>query len=446
MAKKEQTDKEKGKQDAMFKRRLASLGNTFQKAQEEAKKSTRNEAAVPDGRYIVQVMDAELTVSQVTDRLQIHWVWQVREGEHAGLDLHSWDGIETEMNLTFLCRTLARLGYDIDQLEIKDLDELLADLKATQPTVRIRVRTKDEFTNIFVEKLLEAAEAEDEDEEDEKEGEEEDADEEEAEDEDEATLEIGVAVKWTNTKGEDLTGKVTEVSDTVVKVKRDDTGKVAKVPPGELTLMGTEDEEAEDEEEEEEAEEVEFPFVEGDEVTWKIGNRVQTGKVIECYEDMVRIALSDGGNVKKKISAVEKVSAEAPCEVGDMISYQYKNKTITAKVTEVLPEGKAIRGKREDNGKPTLVHWADLTVIPAEEEDADEEEADEEEEEDVEIQPGMLVSFEKAGETIEGTITKVIDDETVKVKRNDTGKVATVKTEDLTLLDAGDLDEEEEED
>lgn len=425
------------KQAEMFKRRLGSLGATFKKAQEEAKSRARNEAAVPDGRYIVKVKEAELTVSQVTDRLQIHWQWEVQEGEHAGVMLHSWDGIETEMNLTFLCRTLDRLGYDIDEVDITSLDEILSDIKETEPTVRIRVRTKEEFTNIFVEKLLEAEEADEEEEEETGE-----------EEEEEAGLEVGSAVTWEK-NGDTITGTVTEIGEDIVKVKRDDTGKIAKVAPDALSLVGADEEEAEEEEEEEEAEDedgAEAPFAEGDLVQYQLGERTIKGTVIECWDDMVRIQLPDGANVKKKQSAVTKVADTAPCEVGDQISWQYKNKTLTGPVTAILEDKLAVHAKRDDNGKTTLVPWADLTVIPASDDEEEEEEEDSEEEEDaVELQVGMQVSFVKGEDTIEGTVTKINDDdETVKVKRADTGKVATVKVADLTLLDGNELDGEEE--
>lgn len=73
------------------------------------------------------------------------------------------------------------------------------------------------------------------------------------------------------------------------------------------------------------------------------------------------------------------------------------------------------------------------------------EEGGEEDGEAVELVPGTRVTFTFGGKADAGEITVVVDEETVKVKKDSSGKVSVFKVADLELEDSGEEEAAEEE-
>ncbi len=132
-------------------------------------------------------------------------------------------------------------------------------------------------------------------------------------------------------------------------------------------------------------------------------------------------------------------------EEGSQVSGTFRDVEYTGVVTGFVGDTKA-KVKRDDTGATITVLLENLTLVAAdEEEEAEEaEEAEEDEEsEDAELEVGMRVEFTWKKQTETGTVTAIVDAERAKVKIDSSGAIATVKIENLELLDSEETDEEE---
>lgn len=117
---------------------------------------------VPNGRYIAQILKFELgQASGGTGREQVLQEYKVIEGESKGEKVSTYQGLDSDTGISFFIRSLKALGYDPDGIE--DCDDIVAEINKEKPNVRITVRGKDDGfpPNIFIDKVLSAAEVED---------------------------------------------------------------------------------------------------------------------------------------------------------------------------------------------------------------------------------------------------------------------------------------------
>lgn len=205
------------------------------------------DSTVPDGTYVGRISKAQLGESESSGRLQVSWAAVISSGEYKGEKMPWWSGLKTEQNFMYLQRDIARLGFEVPNT-IDGLADILEEIEKDKPSIRFRVKTDGEFTNIRILKKLDADEApEDEDEEEETEEETDDApedvadegaeaeeedDEEEAEEaeeeeeDEEPTLDIGTRVAF-DLKGKEVVGEVTKVAEdqSTATVRLDDDRK-----------------------------------------------------------------------------------------------------------------------------------------------------------------------------------------------------------------------------
>jgi hypothetical protein len=235
-----------------------------------------------------------------------------------GETIHRRDGIMDEQQLSYLVADLKRLGVDADQLEInstEDLESVLSELVEAKPCAKIRVKEAGEYTNVYINKLVEVDP-------DELAGllEQTASTEGEAEEAEEGVeLEVGAKVQF-EVEGETITGEVKEIDGETVKVKRDDTGKIRKMKADALSIPAAEEEEAAEEEAEEEAEEVEeaeeaaeeegdtAELFKGSKVAFPFKGKEVTGAVtkIDAKAGKLTVKLDKGGkSVVVKADAVE---------------------------------------------------------------------------------------------------------------------------------------------
>lgn len=206
-----------------------------------------------DGRYMMRLVDGKVTESQSSGRLQVQWDFKFEEGEYEGQSKYDYSGLESEQNLKYLAVRLVQLGYEApDSLE--EIEDVLADIRRSKPLCRVRLKTKGEFQNVYLDKVFppsgedieeqedaapapadeETEEAETEAEETEEveaEVEEEVEEEEVAEDEadDSVELTVGMMAKVQTSKGPAV-GEVIEILDQEDKVRvRLADGKVIRV-------------------------------------------------------------------------------------------------------------------------------------------------------------------------------------------------------------------------
>ena len=299
-----------------------SVGKLWNKAKEKAAEMGTGFVTVDPAVYLCCLTNAEVKESDEKKWLHVDFEFTiVQEGDFMGEPIHRRDGIMDEQQLSYLIADLKRLGVDADQLEInstEDLESVLSELVEAKPCAKIRVKEAGEYTNVYINKLVEVdpdelaglleqtASTEDEAE--------------EAEEAEEGVeLEVGAKVQF-EVAGETITGEVKEIDGETVKVKRDDTGKIRKMKVDALSIPAAEEEEAAEEEAEEEAEEVEeaeeaaeeegdtAELVKGSKVAFPFKGKEVTGAVtkIDAKAGKLTVKLDKGGkSVVVKADAVE---------------------------------------------------------------------------------------------------------------------------------------------
>ena len=146
------------------------LKNKLQKAQDNwvSARSRANESTgfteVPDGRYLAHLTAAQIGESKSSGRLQIQWTWTIADGEFEGDTKLDFDGLETEDNLVFLGRKLARFGYELPE-DITAIADILEELIEKRPLARIRLKTRGEFQNVYVDKIMRSVDNDEDDDE-----------------------------------------------------------------------------------------------------------------------------------------------------------------------------------------------------------------------------------------------------------------------------------------
>ncbi len=121
----------------------------------EETEPSRGRINLPDDNYGVRINSAVLEESKSSGRLQIHWdMTVIDEGDFENVSVHKYDGIDTEENLPYVQGALEALELDIPD-DLADIGETLE--AAAGLEVDITVATKDEFTNIYFNELLQGA-------------------------------------------------------------------------------------------------------------------------------------------------------------------------------------------------------------------------------------------------------------------------------------------------
>lgn len=258
-----------------FKKQLAASKGNWKAAQKKVTE-TRGKAGAPefeDGIYLAKLASAEL--GEWNEKLKVLFKWKFMDGEYEGQVIHDYQGINSEENLYYLGRRLEDFGYEMPD-DPTELPETLAAIVGEKKLCKIRLRTKGDWQNVYLQKVLE------------------DADDAEVED-DEA--------------------EETEAEET--PAAKPAKGKKAKPEPEPVEEDEAEEEEADDEAEEEEADEEETE--EGDEeltigmkVIAETANGEKKGTVIEILEKegMARVKTEEGKVLRL---AIQKLSFdEAP--------------------------------------------------------------------------------------------------------------------------------------
>lgn len=237
MAKKK-TGKKKKKKGAATKPKQTALERRLSELQdnwEEAEPRERfGRISVPDGNYQCSIEGVPQVTESQSGRIQVVWPILVETGEYRGERLPKYDGIETTENLTWLKTTMETLDLELPD----DFAELQEALKpAADLFIAVTVRTQGQFTNVYINSLLDedqlAGRVEDKDE-----GKKEEKTDEGGEGEEE-DLEVGDAVSFENEEGDDVEGEITRISKKTGKATvKDEEGNTFRVPVDDLSYIG----------------------------------------------------------------------------------------------------------------------------------------------------------------------------------------------------------------
>ncbi len=251
-----------------FAKTKGNIKKLWKKAKVQAEDAPDFMATVEDGRYIAKLIGAVIKVS-ATEKAWKHleWLWEILEGDAEGENIYKRTGLETEDNIMFFIRDLARLDVDTDSLEIdseKDIEELMEALVEEGVIARLRTRTVDSgFQNVYIDKLIEDYSG----------GTEEEKTPEEEEPDWSKGDKCSVAID-----GEDYEGVIKKVKDDVVTIKFDD----GDTDDYELSELQAVEEESKNE------------FEIGDRVTAKIDGETYAGEINDIDGDEASVAFDDG--------------------------------------------------------------------------------------------------------------------------------------------------------
>lgn len=216
---------------AVSKKELEALQGMWDKAKPQS------DCNLPDAMYEFLIVAAEFRVSK-TGTPQVVTKLKVVGGNESfiGETLGQYDNLGSPENMGWFKKKLARLGITIPE-NVEDLAERIpGEMKGKKFSGQLK--TKDEFVNVYVNKLLESDCAVD--------GDKEEGTEEETTEE--PTIQVGSQVMFTSVKGGDIEGEVIEMcAGNKVRVKTAE-GKVFKVDLSKLSIVSTVIEEATEEE------------------------------------------------------------------------------------------------------------------------------------------------------------------------------------------------------
>ncbi|MCK4414409.1 MAG: DUF669 domain-containing protein [Candidatus Eisenbacteria sp.] len=109
--------------------------------------------AIPDGRYQVRVEHVELTRSRAAGNPMLKWTLRILDGPQEGRCLWRHNMLITAENIKWLKTDLHRCGVEIAKLS--DLPENLGRLRDL--VLEVTKRTRDENSNVFINKRVEQA-------------------------------------------------------------------------------------------------------------------------------------------------------------------------------------------------------------------------------------------------------------------------------------------------
>jgi len=331
--KKKDKGKKKGssEKNVDFGKHLRALNKHLDKAKEKAAEKGGGFDEFDDGKYRARAVDAKMGVSK-NKRVQVVITWKFMDGDYKGKEKLDFEGL-SEDHLPYLLRKLGEMGYETENLEDLDgeLQQILDDIKKSKPKCKIRLKTKGDFQNVYVDGTLD--EEEEEEEEDEDEESDDDDDEEESDDDDEEDEPKKKKGKKKSSKkkskdddeeeeeddeeedeeeeDEDSDDDDEEESDDDEEEEEEEEPKKKK--KGRKGGKGKDDEEEEEDEEDEEEEEVE------DEINVVVGSKVTAnskkegkvkGKVVELFEAEGKVLIKTDKGKTLKLSADKILTVE----------------------------------------------------------------------------------------------------------------------------------------
>ncbi len=109
---------------------------------------------VPDGRYIAILSSAELTESKSSSRPMLAWGWTILEGDLEGEVIRSYRMLDYDNSFFWLAKELSTLGIDPEAVNIAKLEATLDELVESKIVARLKLQTKNEFQNVYVDRVL----------------------------------------------------------------------------------------------------------------------------------------------------------------------------------------------------------------------------------------------------------------------------------------------------
>lgn len=106
---------------------------------------------VPDGDYVAHLLPARLEFSKQSNRFQIAWPLKIAIGKLKGRSIVKFDGLDHETSISWIKGVFKLLGIEIPASSKKIPSALETYFENNEDVlVNITIKTKDTYTNIFI--------------------------------------------------------------------------------------------------------------------------------------------------------------------------------------------------------------------------------------------------------------------------------------------------------
>lgn len=107
-----------------------------------------------DGRYLVALTDADRGESKSSGRDQVMFEFTFLDGDYKGKTKRDYSGLDRAEAIPHLLRKIEQMGFDAPE-EVDELEGILKKMVKERPKLRIILKTKGEFQNVYIDKVLE---------------------------------------------------------------------------------------------------------------------------------------------------------------------------------------------------------------------------------------------------------------------------------------------------
>ncbi len=107
---------------------------------------------IPDGTYVVEIVDVNIDNAKSSGRLQFIWDFKVLEGEHKDATTKKFNGLDTPERLSFFKGDLATVGLFVPKLSDINLAEFIG--RRIEIQVKTRKKGDQEYRNVYINKLI----------------------------------------------------------------------------------------------------------------------------------------------------------------------------------------------------------------------------------------------------------------------------------------------------
>lgn len=136
-------------------KQLAAMKARWEKNKEPAKAGgSGGGTTFSPGRHFTRLTAAKLIPSDKGLSVMFEFTG-CSPDEEVGEKAVRWAGMDTEDKMKYLLQDLIRLGVGIDDFDITELPAKLDELVAAAPAVRVTVKESGEYTNVYIDKLIE---------------------------------------------------------------------------------------------------------------------------------------------------------------------------------------------------------------------------------------------------------------------------------------------------
>ena len=115
---------------------FGSAVSKFKKNWDTAKKQKPDsfeDAKLPEGKYFIRVASARCGLTKKDKTPYVSFNFRVVRGPHTGARLSKYSGLEKDTDIEYLSKDFQRMGYEVVDLELGEIEDLVADINKSKP-------------------------------------------------------------------------------------------------------------------------------------------------------------------------------------------------------------------------------------------------------------------------------------------------------------------------